>query len=148
MLGGRAAYRRFVQEGLMEGHREEYYEVVDQRFSGDDDFAEKLKSEANEGERAKPKKQLTVAFRRAAQALEVDPRVLSGTDRGWEVSRLRALVGYVLIRQIGYKLNDVARYLGRDIATVSSLISRHADRIVEDEGVKKQVARIVKHCLE
>jgi putative transposase len=34
MLGGRAAYRRFVQEGLMEGHREEYYEVVDQRFLG------------------------------------------------------------------------------------------------------------------
>ena len=148
MLGGRAAYRRFVQEGLTEGHREEYYEVVDQRFLGDDHFTEKLKVKAKEEELPKPKKQLTVAFRRAAQALEVDPGVLSGTDRGWEVSRHRALVGYVLIRQLGYKLKDVARYLGRDIATVSSLISRHAGRIVDDEGLKKQAVRIAKHCLE
>jgi hypothetical protein len=35
MLGGRAWYRKFLQEGLKEGHREEHYEVVDQRFSND-----------------------------------------------------------------------------------------------------------------
>jgi putative transposase len=35
MLGGRAAYRRFVQEGLRDGHREEYYDVIDQRFLGE-----------------------------------------------------------------------------------------------------------------
>jgi hypothetical protein len=46
-----------------------------------------------------------------------DPEVLSGVDRSWEVSRHRALVGYVLIRRLGYKLKDVARCLGRDIAT-------------------------------
>ena len=32
MIGGRAGYRRFVQEGLKEGHRAEYYRVEDQRF--------------------------------------------------------------------------------------------------------------------
>jgi hypothetical protein len=31
---------------------------------------------------------------------------------------------------------------------VSSLVSRYSERVAEDEGLKKQVARIVKHCQE
>jgi hypothetical protein len=31
---------------------------------------------------------------------------------------------------------------------VSSLISRHSERIADDEEFKRQSARIVKHCLE
>jgi len=148
MLGGRRGYRKFIQEGLGEGHREEYYEVLDQRFLGDEDFAEKLKLNADEEQMPRPKKPLGAAFRNAARALEVEPRVLSGADRGWETSRQRALAGYVLIRLFGYKLKDVAKCLGRDIATVSSLISRYSHRMAENENLKKQAARIAKHCLE
>jgi len=72
----------------------------------------------------------------------------SGADRGWEVSRNRALVGYVLIRRLGYKLKDVAKYLGRDLATVSSLVSRYSERMAQDEDLNKQAARITKYCLE
>jgi hypothetical protein len=46
-----------------------------------------------------------------------------------QVSQSRALVGYVLIRRLGYKLKDVAKCLGRDAATVSSLVSRFAVRM-------------------
>jgi putative transposase len=148
MLGGRAGYRRFLQEGLKEGHRQEYYEVVDQRFLGDEDFAQKLKLKGDEEEMPKPKKQLSYAFRSAARALEVEPGVLSGADRGWQTSRQRALVAYVLIRRLGYKLKDVAKYLGRDIATVSSLVSRYSDRMAGDEELKKQAARVIKYCPE
>ena len=55
---------------------------------------------------------------------------------------------YVLIRRFGYKLKDVAKCLGRDIATVSSLISRYSNRMAENENLKKQAARIAKYCLE
>jgi hypothetical protein len=148
MVGGRAGYRRFVHEGLEDGHREDYYQVEDQRFLGAEKFAEKLKRKANEEEISLPKKQLSTAFRRAARTVEVEPDVLGGTDRGWEVSQLRAMVGYVLIRRLGYKLTDVARCLGRDVATVSSLISRFADRMSENETLKKQAARVTADCQE
>lgn len=145
MLGGRAAYRRFVQEGVKDGHREEYYDVVDQRFLGEERFVEKLKVQADEEpETARPKKPVIAAFRNAARALEVEPAVLSGADRSWEVSRHRALIGYVLIRRLGYKLKDVAKCLGRDMATVSSLVSRYSERLAQDEELKKQAARIMK----
>lgn len=82
MLGGRAGYRRFIQDGLTEGHREEYYQVVDQRFLGDEGFTEKLKSKSDEEPKTpKPKKPLSIAFRSAARALEVEPWLLSAADR-------------------------------------------------------------------
>ena len=147
MLGGPGGYRRFVQEGLRDGHREEYYDAIDQRFLGEGRFVEKLKVLADEeAETLRPKKPVSTAFRCAARAVEVEPNVLGGADRGWEVSQLRAMVGYVLIRRLGYKLKDVAKFMGRDVATVSWLVSRFADRMSENETMKKQAARVAADC--
>jgi chromosomal replication initiation ATPase DnaA len=148
MLGGRAGYRRFVLEGLKDGHREDYYQVEDQRFLGGEKFAQKLKRKVNEEETPRRKQQLSVVFRTAARAVGVEAQVLEGADRGWRVSQSRALVGYVLIRQLGYKLKDVAKYLGRDIATVSSLVSRLDVRMNENETLRRRVAGLTADCLE
>jgi hypothetical protein len=53
-------------------------------------------------------------------------------------------VGYVLIRRLGYKVKDVAKCLGRDTATVSSLVSRFSDRIGLDEKLKIQATCLAK----
>jgi hypothetical protein len=148
MVGGRAGYRRFVLEGLKDGHREDYYRVEDQRFLGAEEFAQKLKSNANEEEIPRRKKQLNVVFRTAARAVEVEPQVLEGADRGWEISQTRALVGYILIRRLGYKLKDVAKCLGRDVATVSSLVSRFAVRMSENETLRNRAVRLAADCRE
>lgn len=148
MLRGRAGYRRFVREGLKDGHRGDYYDVIDQRFLGEERFVEKLKVQADEEiVPPRPKKPLSVAFRTAARAVNLEPEVLSEADRSWRASRYRALAGYVLIRRLGYKLEDVAKFMGRDVATVSSLVSRHSDRMAEHRGLKKQAAQIAKNCL-
>ena len=88
MVGGRQSYQRFIQDGLRDGHREEYYAVKDQRFLGEERFIEKLKARVDEEpERPRSKKTAMIAFRHAARALEVDPEVLSGVDRSWQMSR-------------------------------------------------------------
>jgi hypothetical protein len=116
---------------------------------GEQRFIEKLKARVDEEpETPRSKKTAMIAFRHSARALEVDPEVLSGVDRSWEISRHRALVGYVLIRRLGCKLKAVAKCLGRDIATVSSLISRYSELIGDDEELRKQSIRIAKDCLE
>ncbi len=91
---------------------------------------------------------MNVAFRIAARAVDVEPAVLSSADRGWETSRNRALVAYVLIRRLGYKLKDVSKCVGRDIATVSSLVSRYSERMSDDPNMKKEAAQIAKDCLD
>jgi hypothetical protein len=90
MLGGRAAYRRFVQEGLKDGHREEYYDAIDQRFLGEERFVQKLKVQADEeSAMLRSKRPISAAFRSAARALEVEPVMLSAADRGWKTSQCR-----------------------------------------------------------
>jgi putative transposase len=70
MLGGRAGYRKFVQEDMKDGHREEYYDVIDQRFLGEERFVEKLKVQADEEpEIPRPKRPVSAVFRSAARAL-------------------------------------------------------------------------------
>ena len=45
-------YRRFVQDGLKEGHRDDLYAVVDQRYLGDEEFVDRV--EQREADREEP----------------------------------------------------------------------------------------------
>lgn len=96
-LAGRTGYRKFVQDGLKEGHREDYYELADERFLGGEEFTEALKKKSNEEPIRKPKQKLIDAFRSAARAADVNPAVLSSADRGWAVSRPGCLLRAIRI---------------------------------------------------
>ena len=48
----------------------------------------------------------------------------------------------------GYRLKDVAKCLGRDLATVSSLVSRFSERLAEDGRLRKQAERLAEDCQE
>ena len=74
-------------------------------------FTQTPQRKANEDEIPLRKKQLRSCF-----------AVLEGADRGREVSQSRALLGFIFVRRLGYKLKDVAKRLGRDAATVRSLV--------------------------
>jgi REP element-mobilizing transposase RayT len=143
MLGGRKGYERFVIGGIGEGHKHEYYQVEDQRFLGSEGFREKITVEA-EREKTPSRQPLAAVMRRLAREFGVESRELRGPDRGWQISRIRAMVGYVLVRRLGYQLREVASYFSRDVATVSSVISRLAERMEKEERLKKEVGKLAK----
>jgi hypothetical protein len=143
LLGGKKAYRHFVQDGLGEGHREEYYEVEDQRFLGAEGFGEKLREEVGgkkEGRRKKP--YLTAAIEGLARRLRVSPGRLRAPDRSRRLSKIRTLVAYVLVRYGGYKVREVAEYFGRDATTISSLLSRYSEKMQRDPEIGKEAERL------
>jgi hypothetical protein len=45
------------------------------------------------------------------------------------VSKARKQVAYVLVRRMGYRLKDVGGYLGRDAATIATILSRMNERL-------------------
>lgn len=47
-------YREYISEGLVRGHREEFYEVIDQRFFGDEEFARDTRVRGEEPEEKPP----------------------------------------------------------------------------------------------
>jgi REP element-mobilizing transposase RayT len=128
LIGGKRAYAKFVLEGMEENHNDEYYAVEDQRFLGEEGFGEEISREAGEKEERKAKQPLEVAFKEIARRLRIAPEGLRGRDRRWEISSKRAEAVALLVREHGYRVSEVANYLRRDQANVSTMLSRLSAR--------------------
>ena len=100
MLGGRAAYRRFVLAGIDTSHEARYYPGEGQPFLGAPGFADRGRPPACPAAGAVPGKPLDVALSELAGRLAVDPDTLRGPDRSQSVSRARAAVSLVLVRRL------------------------------------------------
>ena len=144
LLGGRKGYRRFVLDGLGEGHKEEYYEVEDQRFLGRQEFVEKVRGEIEKDRGRVRRASLREVVEELAKRLKISPEALRGPERSWRVSRARGLVAYVLTRRMGFAVKEVAVHLGRDQTSISTLLSRFSQRMETERGVKEECERISK----
>jgi putative transposase len=128
LLGGRKGYEKFVLEGLRENHNEEYYTVEDQCFLGEEGFGEEISRQAGEEEERKTKKPIETVFKEIAHRLGITAEVLRGRDRRWKVSTKRADAVALLVRDHGYRVSEVAKYLRRDQAHISTMLSRLSAR--------------------
>ena len=145
MLGGSRGYQKFVNEGIKDGHNEEYYAVADQRFLGDEEFAESMRGEECGGPpEPKGRGGLDGAARRLARYLKADLSRLKGPERSWQQSRARTRIAYVLVRRQGYGLKDVAEYFGRDAATVASLLARLEAKMLGEPKEKAAIDQMLK----
>lgn len=143
MLGGPAGYRSFIRDGMKEGHQEQYYDLQDQRFLGTEGFGEKLQ-ETEEPPKPRRRKPIQAMIKSLAQKLAVSEAQLCSADRSWKLSQSRTKIAYVLVRRQGYGLKEVANYLKRDPSTMSVLIGRLAERMVQDSGVQHGLEQLVK----
>jgi putative transposase len=145
MLGGKQAYRRFVRDGLSDGHKEEYYAVEDQRFLGTEGFGEKmLKKEPDSPRKTSARPPVETAARELAKLLEIEVPALRSPDRSWAISKARTIAAYVLVRRLGYRLNDVAAYFGRDVASVATLLARLNERMQADDKTRRDIDRLAR----
>jgi hypothetical protein len=124
VLGGKKAYERFVLDGMTEDHNEKYYAVEDQRFLGDEKFGEKISRAAGEKEQGKRKKSIETDFKAIAKQLDTTPELLRSSDRRWKISAKRGKAVTALVREHGYKVSEVAKFLRRDQANISMMLSR------------------------
>lgn len=143
ILGGKARYRAFVRDGIEDGHKEEFYEVADQRFLGADGFGEKLQDQ-HDGPTAKKRGALEKVVKDFGNELAVGVVELKSADRSWAVSKARTMIAYVLVRRQGYGLGEVAQYFARDAATVGTLIARLGERMEQDEKLRREIARLTR----
>ncbi|HXF75428.1 MAG TPA: hypothetical protein VNN13_05005 [Methylomirabilota bacterium] len=143
ILGGKGRYRGFVRDGIHDGHREEYYEVQDQRFLGSESFGERLREKEEEPSRGK-RRSLDSLMKTLSREVGMEIERLRSADRSWAVSRARTMIEYVLVRRQGYGLKEVANYFGRDPATVGALMGRLAERIDGEPELGQELERLNK----
>jgi putative transposase len=128
ILGGKEAYKKFVLEGVSENHNEKYYAVKDQRFLGEEGFGKEISRGSGERQDRKTKPSMASAFEEITRRLETTPELLRGKDRRWDVSAKRAEAVTLLVQELGYRVSEVAEYLRRDQANISTMLSRWSSR--------------------
>ena len=141
MIGGIRGYKRCIHEGREAGHREEYYEVVDKRFWGDEEFGAEL-TRNYEDEEPRKRRGLAVVAKELATALKIDIEQLRLPSRGWKLSQRRTMIAYVLVRRGGYSVKEVAEYFARDATTISSALSRYDSVINEQPELRRQLEKL------
>ena len=143
-FGNARAYRRFVQDGMGEGHHSDYYAAVDQRFLGTDRFVEEWQSRLDEAPPPQPRQGLSRALQTVAANLKLDVAQLRSADRSWMVSRQRTLAAYLLIRRLGFRARDVAAALNRDPSTLSVMLTRFTAHLPKEPSTQRCLDQIVK----
>jgi DNA-binding MarR family transcriptional regulator len=66
-----------------------------------------------------------------ARRVKAAPELIRSKDRRWEISHKRAEAVALMVREYGYGVSEVAKYLGRDQANVSTMLSRMSARQTE-----------------
>jgi len=143
VIGGTAAYRQFVQDGMGEGHKEEFYAVEDQRFLGEKDFGEALREEKAPSQE-KRRRSLAGMVADIGKTMKVAPEGLSLPHRGREASQQRIKLAYILVRRGGFKVNEVAQHFRRDATTISVLLSRYESRLQEQPELRKAIDKVAR----
>lgn len=125
----RQAYRRFMLEGLTQGHQARFYDTVDQRFLGDERFIEEAdrRTAAAREVTVRPRR---VAFGRlltaVADAYAVTPHAIVAPGRQRAPGPARALLVHVAREWGQLTTHELGRRLQRDPAMISRLATAYA----------------------
>ena len=125
----RHAYRKFVMEGLRQGHQAQFYDTVDQRFLGDERFLEDV-DRRTASNRPLAIRSPRVPFGKlliaVARLHTVAPRTLVAPGRQRAIIPARAMLVY-LAREWGQvSAQELSQRLRRDPSMVSRLTATYA----------------------
>ena len=147
-FGGKRAeairrYRKFIHDGLGEGHRGDYYQVIDQRFLGDEEFAEEARERAEEPEERLPVDiDLKDIVKLVCHEFGMRSERLSQREKSREVSQLRWIIGKLAAEEAGYRLVEVARFFRRDPGVMSRGVRLLEERLIQERELQKRVGRL------
>ena len=131
-----------MEEGIGQGHIEGYYEVVDQRFLGDEEFIEQVdtRAQGREVEVKGPKVPFGRLLEAVAKEHEVKPGDLTGRGRQRQWVRARAMLVYLAREWSRVTSKELGGRLHRDDSLISRLCAMYErDR---DEQAEDRVARL------
>jgi len=131
-------YESFVLDGLDEGYRREFHSGrTEGRILGDDRFMEETLDRVGKG--LERKVSLSRIIEVVCKEFKVGTDQLISRDRSWRLSRIRTLIAYLLLEYGKGNLSDFARYINRDISTISNALRVFKLRLQKDKATTKKI---------
>jgi len=138
----RSAYGRFVGSRISQGHREDFYELRDQRFLGTQEFVEDVCRDLNE----RPSFVYDVAIQdivsEVSSAFNISKELFYGTTRNRQGSLGRAVVGYLGKQLASYSFKEISEHFNRDPVLMSQGIKKLEEKIREDKGIAIAITKL------
>ncbi len=133
-------YRRFVLDGLTDGHRDDLYQVVDQRYLGDDGFVERIEQGEPEREE-RPIVEISWAEirGRVCKQFGLPPAAVLHRGRGREVVRVRRVMAW-LGRELGGLTNQA---LAKELQQEPAVLSRGLGKLAEELASNPELRGVV-----
>ena len=138
-----AVYQRFVREGLGGGHRADLYEVVDQRYLGDERFVQESAGRVKE---EAPPRGVEIRWKDVCDAVLKRFGVPAALDRGREreAVRIKRTIAWVG-REVGeLTVQAMAKALGQDPGGLSRGLRKLAEEMKRDQDLQKTVQILCK----
>jgi len=133
-------YRRFVRDGLNHGHRDDLYEVVDQRYLGDEAFVEKVEQREPENEAPQIVEIRWAEIRdRVCKQFGLPAAAVLHRGRAREIVRIRRIMAWVGRELGGFTNQDLAKELKQEPA----VLSRGLGKLVEELASNPQLRTLV-----
>jgi hypothetical protein len=139
----RKLYRPFVLEGLGEGHKEAYYDVLEGRFLRDREFAEEIKEKANILGYVRSKIKAEALLGVACRMLGRRRAEVMGAGKERERVRAREAICYVGRNCTELSVTALAKSLGVDAKCQSRGAARVESRFRNDKALRKVIDEIV-----
>jgi putative transposase len=141
-LKARRAFARFVREGLAMGHRQEFYEVWEQRVLGDQPFAEEVLTPQAQAQDRPIVVPVEYILTTVAEELGIPAHQISTASRARGPAHARAVVAY-LARDLSHlSLTIIGRAVHRDPVTLSHAVRRLERALDQAPQLRHQVDRI------
>jgi len=148
LVPARRKFVSFMKESKNLEHRLEFYQVKDGRLLGEEEFIEEIKRKVCEPVRKDRRVNIgKVSFSELAERisaeLKIDKELLRTSGKQRQGSLARGIFGYVGRKYRHWKTGEIARFLGRDLTSISKGISRFEERLSNDKEIQHLVERIV-----
>ncbi len=141
---GRAirAFMRFVKGQMGVGHREDLYQLMDQRFLGDEGFVDRVVRERKDGPFYVYDISIQELVVHVSSVFGMPMETVCSMTRNREGAWGRAIVGYMGKKLCGYSNKSIAEYFHRDPVAISRGIGRVEGRTGSDKDFEAKLRRL------
>jgi REP element-mobilizing transposase RayT len=137
------AYRRFVRDGLQVGHRDDLYEVVEQRYLGDEQFVEAVEERVSDREFTST---VVLTWAEVKEAVckyfDLPPSVALQRGRGRKNAKVKRVMAWIAREVGGFTNQETAKFLRQDAAALSRGIGKLADEFSKDSELRRDVDKL------
>jgi len=138
----RGAYGHFVGSRISQGHREEFYEVGDQRLLGTQEFVEDVRRDLNERPSFLYDIPIQDIVSEGSSAFNISKDLLYGTTRNRQGSSGRAVVGYLGKELASCSFKKISEHFNRDPVVMGQGIRKLEEKIREDKGIAPAITKL------